>query len=58
MNYPHTSKGRGIASPEWLASRGDHISTYVDDRLDHLSMYATAERSSPPSSYGGRQRGH
>jgi hypothetical protein len=33
MNYLHTSKGRGIASPEWLASGGDHISTDGDDRL-------------------------
>jgi hypothetical protein len=27
MNYLHTSKGRGIASSERLASGGDHIST-------------------------------
>ena len=33
MNYPHTSKGRGTASPEWLASGGDHISTDGDGRL-------------------------
>jgi hypothetical protein len=33
MNYLHTSKGRGIASSERLASRGDHIST---DSGDHL----------------------
>jgi hypothetical protein len=33
MNYLHTSKGRGIASPEWLASGGDHISTDGDGRL-------------------------
>jgi hypothetical protein len=33
MNYSHTGKGRGIASPEWLASGGDHISTDGDGRL-------------------------
>jgi hypothetical protein len=33
MNYLHTGKGREIASPEWLASRGDHISTDDDGRL-------------------------
>jgi hypothetical protein len=33
MNYLHTSKGRGIASPEWLASGGDHISTNGDGSL-------------------------
>jgi hypothetical protein len=33
MNYLHTSKGHGIASPKRLASGGDHISTDGDDRL-------------------------
>jgi hypothetical protein len=33
MNYLHTSKGRGITSPERLTSRGNHISTDGDDRL-------------------------
>jgi hypothetical protein len=33
MNYLHTSKGRGITSPERLASRGDRISTDGDGRL-------------------------
>jgi hypothetical protein len=31
MNYLHTSKGHEIASPEWLASGGDHISTALPD---------------------------
>ena len=62
MNYLHTSKGRGIASFEWLASGGDHISTdggghlYIDDSpssCDHLSMYAAAKGSSPMSPHGG-----
>jgi hypothetical protein len=33
MNYLHTGKGRGIASPEWLTSGDVHISTNSDDRL-------------------------
>jgi hypothetical protein len=33
MNYLHTSKGRGIASSERLASRGDHLSTDGDGHL-------------------------
>jgi hypothetical protein len=33
MNYLHTSKGRGIASPKWLASGGGHISTDGDGHL-------------------------
>jgi hypothetical protein len=33
MNYLQTSKGHGIASPEWPASGGDHISTDSDSRL-------------------------
>jgi hypothetical protein len=67
MNYLHTSKGRGIAGSERLASGGDHINIdggghlCIDDSAssgDHLSMYAAAKGSSPPYSYGGRQRGH
>jgi hypothetical protein len=62
MNYLHTSKGRGIAGSGRLASGGDHISTDGGGHLcidnspssgDHLSMYAAAKGSSPPSSYGG-----
>jgi hypothetical protein len=33
MNYLHTSKGRGITSPERLANRGDRISTDGDGHL-------------------------
>jgi hypothetical protein len=33
MNYLHTSKGHGIASPERLTSRGNRISTDGDGRL-------------------------
>jgi hypothetical protein len=33
MNYLYTSKGRGITSPERLASGSDCISTDGDDRL-------------------------
>jgi hypothetical protein len=67
MNYLHTSKDHEIASSERLAGGGDHISTDGGGHLctddspsndDHLSMYAAAKGSSPPSSYGGRQRGH
>jgi hypothetical protein len=42
MNYLHTGKGRGIASPEWLASRGDHISIDGDGRLCTDDSPATA----------------
>ena len=31
MNYLHTSKDRGIASPERFASGGDHVSSDGDD---------------------------
>jgi hypothetical protein len=33
MSYFHTSKGRGITSPERLASGGDRISTDGDGHL-------------------------
>jgi hypothetical protein len=33
MNYLHTSKGRGVTSPEQLTSRGNRISTDGDGRL-------------------------
>jgi hypothetical protein len=33
MNYLHTSKGRGITSPERLTSRGNRISTDGNGRL-------------------------
>jgi hypothetical protein len=33
MNYLHTSKGRGITSPEQLASGDDRISTDGDGHL-------------------------
>jgi hypothetical protein len=50
-----------------IAGDSDHLCTNSDNDLrferlasnsDHLRVSAIAKRSSPPSSYGGRQRGH
>jgi hypothetical protein len=50
-----------------IANDGDHLCTSSDNDLhserlasssDHLRVSATANRSSPSSSYGGQQRGH
>jgi hypothetical protein len=44
MNYLHTSKGRGIASSERLASSGDHLSTDDNGHLRTSVAPANGDR--------------
>jgi hypothetical protein len=42
----------------YTSSDNDLRSRRIASSSDHLRVSATARRSSPPSSYEGRQRGH